>query len=506
MMRLMTAGGSTGIYRHMSDVEDFAEMVRDIQETFSRIDLVDVRLEIFMHNETVTGSYRVLPEVARISNTPAVVTRGIYDGKLTIYLDVTGSIDNTSATITGTINGAKVTWAPDVNPLSDDQQADCIRVTAARLAIEGHTSEAIELLTQVGEDGVAETLAEAHTHRDRRTNGDRCRRAFRDKRFIGAGLKPTGPSHCVLNVLAILVEDPAVVISLPSGVYKRGGILKEDPRVVNSPLGRTLEVVGYTGKEDRFNFSVTCKRDVRVLPADDKGNIIDGEPKAAVVHRTYNLIRDGELVMNEILASLSEVSFAKLQEAGVIAADETYKPGKSYTLCLGGMKMVSSAWARPGSLSLVETLREIEELKLEQTALNKRIKALGRAPVPEFEGNVYRDKPQVVKGAQVECYRAPFMELRLMKYKSSRDYAAEVKLLDIDAAIARVKQVRRDLKRLRFRTREIAFACEVTGWKSVDWGTPTTTHRTEVPKDEYECKFGEQTVKRVTWEADVEYS
>ena len=496
--RLMKAGGSSGIFRHMSDVEDFGEVIRDVRNTFSRTDLTNITLTINPASGAVTAVYRSLPEVQQLSTSQTVNTRGLFDGSLTYYLDVTHAFD--MAHIVATINGAEKVLAPDAMPLTPELEADCVRVTAAHLVLTGQTAEAIELLQQTGDDGVAESVAEAYTERDRRTNSDRIRRAFRDKRFIGAGLKASGPNHCILNVLRTLMEDPAVVLSIPAGAYKRGGLLTKDDRVIPSPLGSTVRVVSYTSKKDRLNFSVTTQKEVKVRPVDDDDNIIDtAKPVDAVVHRTYNLVRDGELVMRQIYASMSEGTFNELQAAGVIDASKAYQADTSYLLDLGDMKMVSSAWARPSSLRLVDLLREEAELKAEQTALNAHIKRLGKPDVPEFDGNVYIEKSKVVEDAVKEYYTAPIVELRLMKYKVQ--YTDDTAGLSLGQAITRVKEVRRRLRVVRFVAREIICACHLTGWQSISWSAAQPAPRSD--KFEQLATLNGAQLKLVTGELEV---
>ncbi len=469
--RLMLAGGSSGVFRHMSDVEDFSEVIRDIRSTFDRLDRSDIKLEVLLGGSgvAVTGVYRALPEVVQVSTNTRVASRGFYDGALTLYLDVTGQFD--SANVQVMLDGNSKLLSPDARPLTPELQAECVRVTAAHLALTGHNAEAIELLEQTDDEAVAESLAEAYTERDRRTTADRIRRAFRHKRFIGAGLKPTGPNHCILNVLRALTEDPAVVLSIPAGAYKRGGQLTKDPRVVASPLGSTVRVVNYTSLKDRLNFSVVTQKDVKVRPVDDEGNILlDAAPVSSVVHRTYNLVRDGELVMPVLYASMSEATFSELQVAGVIPASMVYQPDRSYELNFGDMKMVSSAWARPAGLRLADLLCEEADLMAEQTALNARAKALGKVPASGFDGGVYRERSQVVEDVEVEYYSVPIVEVRLMKYKAA--YVDDTAQLSLDETNTRLKAVQDRLRTVRWLARSIVFACHLTGWKTINWGPP----------------------------------
>jgi hypothetical protein len=170
--------------------------------------------------------------------------------------------------------------------------------------------------------------------------------------------------------------------------------------------------------------------------------------------------------------------------------------------------MVSSAWARPNGLRLGDLLAEVKELEAEQKALNAHLKAKrGEVdpdePKPDFDGEGnYREQSQVVEGKTIEYYRADHVQLRLMKHKA-QDYTDKVSIMSADEAETRVKEVRSQLRAIRGRIRTVAFACELTGWKAVDWGTPKPTSRGKDPKSEYTTHLGEYEVKRVVWSSEV---
>lgn len=497
---LMVAGGSSGIFRHMSNVDDFGEVIEDISDAFDRLDQTEITLEVNLGGSvSLMGAYRTLPQVQKLhADGNTITVRGAYDGSLTCFFDL--SQDAKSAEVVATINGNTESFQLKVKPLDNDEKIDCFAVAISNMVNEGANAEAAEVLTSVGEEGAAERVLNSYTERDRRGNADIFRSTFRDpgKRFIGAGLRPSGPNHCVLNVLRVLLEDPALIMSIPQGAYKRGGKQSVDPRVVRSPLGSTVDVVSYTSHKDRFNFSITTKVAVEVLPADDDGNIVPGSPTKANVFRTYNLVRDGELVMEELLASMSENSFDQLQEAGVIDADKVYEAGKSYVLRLGDLPMVSSAWARPTGLKLVDLLKEIKEYEAEQTALNKRISTIGKPEKPEFDGEMYIEKA-TKELPTVETYEAPTAVVGIMGYKAS--YVDDTAGLSFDEADARVKLVRQRLRSLRFIARCIVFACHITGWTAVSWSAPKTNR---FGKEERRTTLGGAELKLTTAVTEVE--
>jgi hypothetical protein len=504
---LHKSAGYSGIFRHIADIEDFDFAVLDILAVSTRMDFSDIDLEIMPSGAEVTSVYRSLPELLKLSDNGEVRVQGLFDGSLVYYLDVSKTFE--AARITAAINGTTKELALKAKPFTPEEQLECVRITAAHLILDGKASNnslALDLLRQTGDDAVVDNVAEAYTERERRVNSDRIRRAFRDKQFIGAGLKQSGPSHNVLNILRLLMEDDSVVISIPSGIYKRGGLLTRDPRIVNSPMGATVSVVGYTSHKERLNFSFVTEKAVKVRPVDEHGSIDNAaEPEDRRVHRTYNLIRDGELVLPKFFASMSEYTFGQLQDAGVIAERIKYEPSKSYQLDLSHLKMVSSSWARPSLLRLGDLLREEKELEAEQSVLNASIKAresLDKTDivVPEYgPGNrLYIEKSTVDKDAPQEHYEAPLVKVVLLKYNTKdveTRVQGEVKDLKADELITRVQQVRRRLRTVRWLARCIVFASHLTGWKSVRWGEAKTTR---FDKDEQLAQLGDNQLKLVT--------
>lgn len=508
--RLHKASGYSGIYRHIADIEDFDFAVLDILDVSSRMDFSDIDLEIMPAGAKVTGVYRSLPELLKLSSNGEVRARGLFDGSLVYYLDVSETFK--AARITATINGTTKELALDAKPFTPELEVECVRVKAARLILQGtaaDTSLALDLLRQTGDDAVVDDVQEAYTERERRVNDDKLRRAFRDKQFIGAGLKPTGPSHCVLNVLRLLMEDKSVVISIPSGIYKRGGLLTRDPRIVESPLGKTVRVVGYTSHEERLNFSFVTEKDITVWQTNEHGDIDRSLPKEdRYVHRTYNVIRDGELVLPKFFASVSEHTFEQLQDAGVISDRYKYDPNRSFQLDLSHLKMVSSAWARPSLLRLGDLMREEKRLEAEYKVVNATIKDRELATqtdivVPEYSQSrrKYIEKSVTVKGAPKEYYTAPIVKIVLLKYNPKVEPAQlkEIEALSTDELVSRLRRVRHELRRVRWLARCIVYAAHLTKWRSVGWGEAKTTR---FAKDERLARVNNDDLKLVTGELE----
>jgi Mg-chelatase subunit ChlD len=503
MAELMMAGGASGIYRHMSDIEDFGDVIRDIREAVQSTDPISVTVRAThpTGSSAITAAYRVTPEVAQVSRGNSVIqTRGVIDGELVLYLDVSGPFD--VAHVNVSINGGDEEFAwPSGDPLTDEMAAECIRVTAIHHAVSGDKDFASELFDITGDEGLAQRVQDSYTSRDKLTTNDLLRSSFRRRRFIGAGIKPTGPSHCVLNVLRALAEDPTVIISIPRGAYKRGGLLYRDPTFVDSPLGRTLTVIDLISNLKRFNFSVLAFKQGHELTEGENG---EQGLEAARTPRSYNIIRDGELVMKAIMASMAEATFNELQEAGVIGDDLTYVVGQSYDIDLGDMPMVSSAWARPNGLDLVRYLAEEKELKAEYTALNAHLKTVeAEKPERPWHSTTAAEK---VEGLEVEYYDAPSVELELPGYEVQFD-PTSVKELTAEEARQRFDELKYELRVLRYRMRSQVYACHLIGWpKSVRWSDPRPFGRTTPRKEEQFATIGGERVRMKTWTEQVPVS
>ncbi len=489
---LMEKAGNAGVFRHISEIDDFAPAIQSIRDVFNRTLLVGVNLTFEVEGQA-GRVFRTTPEVSVCGTAGKVIARGLYNGKATLYIELPSSCKKIR--LKGVVGGVSVSEEVTAGKLSDSDEADFVRVVASYSAITGQREHAAELFALFDDDeGIAEKVGSAYTERESREAGDYVRRYFRDRNHIGAGLKATGPNHCVLNVLRALLEDEGSTVYIPKGAYKRSGELTADPRVIHPPT-RNLKAVGFTSNEKRFNFSLTCLKDIKVLPESGKG-----APADAKIWRTYNVVLDGNLHLPELEATVSDDTFKLLQEAGVIEAGEKFSPTKIYTVNLRGLKLISSNWANPATLGLVDLLREEAELKAEQKALNARRKELVGKPEEEdvVEG-IYHEQAQKVEGLPTETYRAKCVELRLMGYKAKEYDCSKLVYAKADA---RVKAVRQRLRVVRYLIRAIIFAMETVGSKSIKWDSGKTTQRGEYPKLEQLSDYQGAELKKVTWEEE----
>jgi hypothetical protein len=472
---LMKETGNNGLYRHVSDIENFSQAIQTIRDTFEKTVRGSVDVTLKPNNGgAVAGFVRTTPEVSFTQGSHFAST-AFYEGKGTLFLET--SKEAKSLKIEGRVNGKSFTKELKLDAMDDNDKVSFIRAYAANAVLSGNAATAAEYLEITGDDGLAEKVGSAYTDREARESKDVMRRVFTDgKRFIGKGLKAAGPNHSILNALRLLIEDEGSVLYIPKGAYKRGGELTVDPAVLQGNGERTLEVLDMVSHDERFNFSLRTIKDVKVLPRDEKGEVIaNGKPEDKKIFRTYNVIRDGNLVLPELEARLSETSFTQLVEAGVIKAGTKYEAAKTYSLDLRNLKMISPAWAKPGTLGLVSLMRHEADLGVQQKALNARKKELvagGYKPKADEESAFYRERSAKDEERETDTYQATTVEYRLMGYKPM---AFDASSLSWEEADKQVKEVRKQLSIVRFKIRATTFAMERCKQTSIRWGAAKTT-------------------------------
>jgi hypothetical protein len=502
--KLMVAAGSTGIFRHISEIEDFTAAINSVRDVNTKMAPALVDLNIKPANGTAGNVYRVTPEVAMVGQAGKASTRGLYEGDVIFYVEL--SAENTQLTLNGQIGQEKLDLNINASPLSDDAKANYVRTAAAWAFLNGQRDSAAELLEMVGDGEAAEKAASSFTERERRETVDTMRRYFTGThRYIGAGLKRQDKRYCVLDIVRELIErktpdgKPANVVFL--GEYKRTGELTvdKDDRVVHVPGGtRQLALTTLQSANERFNFSFKGLKDIKVR--EDGGQVVDKKQ-----WRNYNVILDGNLHIPQLKANLCKESFDLLVEAGVIKADTPYRASATYDIDLRHAPVISRNWANPATMGLVALLKEEKELEDEQTALNARIKALkaSGATLKAAEDNIYNGKSAKDETREKEYYEAKCVEWRLMGYKVSADNVAKAEKLNLEEADKQVKAVRQRLMVVRFITRAVIFAVETVNPNKLGWNGAKETKKGKNPKTETSCTFDGASLKRVVWTEQI---
>lgn len=238
--------------------------------------------------------------------------------------------------------------------------------------------------------------------------------------FIGTGISDQGPNKNVINILRVLVEDKDSTLYVPIKYLADKPGRGKDPRVHFPPKesGRPMQVVNLLGNQERFNFSLQCLVDVKVEYEED-GAVSLRDRK---VWRTYGVIRDGELVMPEVVAKLSASAYDDLKSAGILYIDDmqvsdnlVYDSNIVYTIKLTDIPLISSNWARPNALNFHYMLREAQRASEQLKQMKKILKESNESqPSAETSDDIYteanRDYNSEKSGKSVECVTYSIIE------------------------------------------------------------------------------------------------
>lgn len=302
--------------------------------------------------------------------------------------------------------------------------------------------------------------------------------------MIGEGLKPEGVNLNVLNILRSLIEDKESIVYIPQD-YKRGsssGYYDSKVHMMPSESGKPIKVIDISSNQERFNFSVLGLVDVIVEVENEDGSV-DLVPKK--VYRQYNIVRDGKLTMDYVVANLSEDSFYNLREAGIlyyngaeVPTNHKYVPGFVYKVKLEGLPIVSCNWARPIALGLYDYMTTdadaTEQLKVVRSVL-KAYKDEGQI-LPPGDSSIYIESNEKREGIsdKNETYDANCVVYEIPDYVS--DTFDEETIRGIYPDIRTLESYRKKLsdiqKTCRFNSRCIIMAIENSknkGNKTFEW-------------------------------------
>lgn len=346
---------------------------------------------------------------------------------------------------------------------------------------------------------------------------------MKDFKFIGDGLKARdssksyNPSFNVLNILRSLIEDQCSSVYIPYN-YKNGTIGNYDPKVHYFPYeaGRPVKITGIQSNKERFNFSLTGIIDVAVEVEKEDGTV---DIQMKKVFRQYNVIRDGKLVIDKLVAKLSEQSFIALRDSDIlyyngfkVMRNHGYNPEFLYKIVLTDVPLVSLNWSRPINLGLYKYMIEEINISNELSLIKKvirRYKDLGqelKGYNNEFytESNSEQSEDQQIDKVLVECVVYEFKNLsndkdivRLTEEDICNRYT------DIQSAENARKVLNSRLINIRFIIRCIIMAIEFSRKGYYNWSEAAKIPRT---KDKYEQTCDVELEGRILTLRRVSYS
>jgi hypothetical protein len=189
---LMNETGQNGLYRHVSEIEDFSAVLNGIHSTFEKTVRGSVDVAFKPNVGEITGFVRVTPQVS-LTRGSHLTSSAFYEGRATLFLETTKDVK--SIKIDGRVNGKTFSKEITLEKMDDADKASFIRAYAAQAVLSGQNATAAEYLEITGDAGLAERVGNAFTDREARESQDTMRRVFTDgKRFIGSGLKAVGPT------------------------------------------------------------------------------------------------------------------------------------------------------------------------------------------------------------------------------------------------------------------------------------------------------------------------
>lgn len=340
------------------------------------------------------------------------------------------------------------------------------------------------------------------------------------KKFIGEGLKESGPNRNVLNVLRLLIEDEGSTLFIPAN-YERGTRKRVDESVHHgfryAPVA--MPVTDFVPNMDRFNFSVRGLKEVLVE------NKETGDLDNKKVFRTYNVIRDGQLHIEKIEATLSEQAYVELVCAGILynqvgklvdGESMVYKADYVYTIDLSQLPLVSTHWAQPKNIGFVEFMEDEAYLTEFVKSLNKierewRSKLISEGTHREEESDVYIESTQYATEESTESMEVNCVLYRIQS-KALKDRIKEAKDIEHIAGMyesynelkSDLKYYKKKLSYARFIIRAVAFAIENTKKQgSYEWSPAVPLPRSKNKMVERAVLEDDRVLEKITWTESI---
>ncbi|WJZ23456.1 VWA domain-containing protein [Listeria phage LIS04] len=329
------------------------------------------------------------------------------------------------------------------------------------------------------------------------------------KEYIGEGLKSTGFNLNVLNILRTFIEDKYSTVYIPSN-YKRGTSKRIDEKVHHGQKSAptVVEIDDFVSHSSRFNFSVRGLKEVQVEKE-------DGSLLPVKVFRSYNIIRDGELVIDELEAKLSYSTYTILVAAGLVYDQvgrqvselHPYHEDYVYTVSLKGIKLVSPQWAKPNHIKLYD-LMQLESYISDRVKLLSKLAKDRRIGAPSND-QIYRETPSVSQEETRESKEVECIEYKL-KGSSVEKPSVDESLSD-DQLLEQLVSDRKYKNYLRFIIRSVIFAIESSAKKgSYNWSDELPVPRSKSKSYKHttvtDSTGSELVLKRYTWFESVPVS
>jgi hypothetical protein len=245
------------------------------------------------------------------------------------------------------------------------------------LSISAKTDLAMEALATIGDVYLIDALTNAYTPSEYGAAEQKCvaaitspsaryRRGYREKYL------PPANAYCLLDVLDLLQADPDAKMypSHESFEYKRIGVKAEvadpnAPRFYADPQHGT-PLSSLVWNSSMLNLSVNTRVDGKIKLVGNAKKVGFSAEYPTWVHRTYTIVKDGFLNVKILPVSMSEPTFERLQDEGLIDAGEFYLDNKSVHLVhLDRVPVINRKMAegRTSAVALAELVKREYQLK-----------------------------------------------------------------------------------------------------------------------------------------------
>ena len=291
----------------------------------------------------------------------------------------------------------------------------------------------------------------------------------------------------VISTLRELMESGAIVrMTAP---YVRGTVKTEV--VGQTRPNYDVTILNLTANKEVENFSVSTKVNV------------ENNGEAGIAYRTYNIVRDGELIVSEFaIDNIGNTTFNKLRVANllfhengnVVTANEVLND-ETYIVRFNNVPIVVGLENKVDDL--VKYIKRDTELSAELSAVRKAIKAKSVATVPTGDAT---DKPEVKKDEAIETYvvRTVVYDIPAYKYASETDYS----VYDAETLEKVKKEMSDEQRDVRLAIRMITFCIE-HNQGAIAWGESKPLPRSK-NKEFQTAQVGGDVLRRVTGEKEIE--
>lgn len=348
---------------------------------------------------------------------------------------------------------SKYAWIDESGTGLDDVNAALL--CAAALVQRGKTDLALDILNQVGDVDVYQSLVNAFSKQDyanavelmvQYASGQKTLYTSAPK---NTNLAPNPDAYNVLQMLMDIAEDDGNLlhVSHPSFNYSSIGHKRETadvngfvPKFIPGEADIKASISALKFDEDRPNVSILVRNEGSVyLP---KNEFFADEKFHTFIWRNYAIIKDGIINLKTIPLVLTAKTHAKLTQEGII--NEPFKIGKTYLVNTTNMPVINRTMVQDVSANTLANLAvEAYRLRCIQKVINARIKEEGVKP------NAFKDKygedaanflkeygitdggfsPKTVKGDTVDPYMSKLLAVKL------KGMSAIPSIADVEKAI-----------------------------------------------------------------------